>query len=90
MTIFHNPGIRGTAGFLAGLGIWLLAFVVGFLALSFLGRGSLIVCPLVLAVVAIVILGEGKPYSAFSVGMVIAVCLGVLLSSICGVQISGY
>ena len=76
-------------GFVAGLGIWVVAFILQFAALGTSGsKLALAVCPLVLVGFAAYYCLRRDRRSAFTTGMLIALSLAFLISSACGVQIA--
>jgi hypothetical protein len=84
----NNP-LQVVGGFVAGLGLWAATFAFQFFAvLAFGSKLSLAVCPLALAGIAAYYVFRRRLWSAFTMGMLIALCLAFLLSTACGVKMA--
>ena len=77
-------------GFAAGLGWWFLAFAIQVFAIGLFGYPKLgfAVCPVMLAGCGVYFLRRRRERPAFTTGVLIAICIGILISSACGVQIA--
>lgn len=77
-------------GFLVGVGVWILGFAMQFLmvmALNF-AKLSFAICPLVLVAFGVHFFRRRRERPAYTAGVLISICLAILISSACGVQIA--
>lgn len=76
-------------GFLPGVLVWIAAFVVQFFMV--LSVGSQLVfatCPLILVAIGAYYFRQRPTRSYFATGMLVALSLAFLVSSVCGIQIA--
>lgn len=85
----NNP-LHVFLGFVAGVGWWLLAFVIQVFAIGLFGypKFGFAVSPVILAGCGVYFFRRRRERPAFTTGVLIAVCLGFLISSACGIQIT--
>ena len=76
-------------GFLAGLLVWLAAFVVQFfMALSVASNLVFAICPVITVAIGAYYFRERHTRPYFAKGMLVALAVAFLVSSACGIQIA--